>query len=733
MAKNKHHKGTITRTSRGYEQDLELVMGNDPIRAILELVTNADDAYLSQLSSGRWKITIETERRRLAPDIIRVKDRAGSMTQAEAEERLGKEGGRTSGFEHGYDRRGLLGRGAKDVVHFGPVEWDLKTSGGEHSNFRLLYDQAPLGDWESESIGKSDRKSQGTTVIIELQQRFTLPTHDNLVKYLTRHFGMRPILLDRQNRELRLIDRGQGLNERLAYEPPKGAELARNAQVPIPGYPGQFATINLFQSDQSLDDGMDKQYWRHSLVISSGRASYDVYQGKFAREPWAPYLGRLYGSVDSPYIGELIRKYDDARERGEDPGQRNPVSLLKRDRSGFVGRSEHPFMKALYLAIESYLQPHLERMRRESGTGGATPVSEDSKRRNRNLANLLGQFLAEEELPVDGEAGSGGTLPPIGLSVLPSSRIVEPGNPAAITIRYRHDPQMLPVELPPEVIVTVTDDDGAVTEFPLKLLERTGYYSKSESIGARQEGALSELIVSFLGEEASCIVEWRHRNLKPVEMFAFEHGSYNLQESTRKSIRVLIPWQVLARFDDPPALSITGDSSIAIVRNASLPAPDKRYDCASSTIEVMGRGVGASAVIQASIGDLKANATLNVTASGVGGLRIKYEELEINQRALFEGNTLTVNASDPTIARYLGKRQDGWPGQDELHFRTMLAEVVTSTVARHVIQKRHVQEKAESYRLFFEHMALAEKWLPRVHKVLLPTTELPPLQPSLIP
>lgn len=731
MAKNKRHKGTIERTSRGYEQDLELVMGNDPIRAILELVTNADDAYLEQSFAGRRKITIETERRRLAPDIIRVKDRAGSMTRAQAEERLGREGGRTSGFEHGYDRRGLLGRGAKDVVHFGPVEWDLKTSAGEHSKFRLLYDQAPLGEWESDSIGKSDRKSQGTTVTIELQQRFTLPTHDNLVKYLARHFGLRPILLDRHNRALRLIDRGQERNELLAYEPPKGKELARNVKEPIPGYPSHFATISLFQSDQSLDDSMDKQYWRHSLVISSGRASYDVYQGKFAREPWAPYLGRLYGSVDSPLIGELIREYDDARERGEDPGQRNPVSLLKRDRSGLVGRNEHPFMKALYLAIENHLQPHLERMRMESGTGGATPVSEDTKRRNRNLANLLGQLMAEEELPVDGDTGFGGTLPPMGLSVLPSSRIVEPGIPAAVTIRYRHDPLMLPVELPPQVDITITDDDGSVTELSLRLSDRKGYYSRSHSIGAREEGALSELAVNFLGEEASCIVEWQHRNLKPVEALAFEHDNYNLQESTRKSIKLLIPWHVLSHFDDIPNLSITGDSSIAIVRNATLPYPDKRYDCASSIVEVMGRGVGSSATIQASIKDLQTTARLNVTASGVGGLRIKYEELEINQRALLEGNTLTVNASDPTISRYLGKRQDGWPGQDGLHFRTMLAEVVTSTVARHVIQKRHVQEKAESYRLFFEHMALAEKWLPRVHRVLIPNAELPTLRPTL--
>ena len=168
------------------------------------------------------------------------------MSRVEAEERLGEEGGRTSGFEQGYHRRGLLGRGAKDIVHFGPVEWELRTEDGEHSVFRLLYDQAPLGKWRSEIVGKSDRRSHGTIVTLELQQRFSLPNHENLVRYLTRHFGMR-LLLDRNNnREVRLIDRGQDRNTLLTYESPKGAQLARNEEIAIPGYPGQYATITFF-------------------------------------------------------------------------------------------------------------------------------------------------------------------------------------------------------------------------------------------------------------------------------------------------------------------------------------------------------------------------------------------------------------------------------------------------------------------------------------------------------
>ena len=728
MVKGDRREGTVTRTPRGYEQDLELVMGNDPIRAILELVTNSDDAYRALLDGTRRKITIETERRRRAADIIRVKDRAGSMTRAQAEERLGQEGGRTSGFELGQDRRGLLGRGAKDIVHFGPVQWDLNHTDGEHSVFRLLYDQAPLGKWESESQGRSDPRSRGTTVTLELQQRFSLPNHDNIVKYLTRHFGMRLTLLDRRNREVRLIDRGQDRNTRLTYESPKGTALAQDERISIPGYPGEYVTLTLFRSDQSLYDGMDKPYWRHSLLITSGRASYDVYAGKFSREPWAPHLERLFGSVDAPSINDLIREYDDRRDHNEDPGPKNPVSLLKRDRTGLVGRNEHPFLGALYSADEEFLQPHLERMRQETGTGGASPVNEDTRRRNRNLASLLGRLLEEEETSVDGGDGKGGTLPPVGLSVIPSSRRVEPMQPGSVTVRYRHDPETPIVDLPPVAAISISDDDGTFREFPMELLERNGYYSRSQSAGSREVGALSELTASFFGEEASCIVEWERREVRPIDILAFEHARYALKEGVNRDIRLLVPWNVVSQHDLIPTVSINGDSTVSIVRSASVPAQDSRYDCASSTITVMGRGVGSTAFLRAAIGNFEANAILTVNASGVSGIRVKYQELDIPQRAILEDSTLIVNAADPTIARYLGKRKDHWPGQDDLHFRTMLAEVVTYTLARHVIQNRHQQERSDSYRLFYEHMELVASWLPRVHRVLVPTAELTPLR-----
>ena len=98
-------------------------MGSDPIRAIIELVTNADDAYARDGYQGDASILIRVQRRRERPHVIEILDRASGMSTEQVEQRLARAGGRNSGFEAGQDVRGLLGRGAKDVAHFGPVQW----------------------------------------------------------------------------------------------------------------------------------------------------------------------------------------------------------------------------------------------------------------------------------------------------------------------------------------------------------------------------------------------------------------------------------------------------------------------------------------------------------------------------------------------------------------------------------------------------------------------------------
>ena len=723
MVENATRRGTLERTRRAREQDLALVMGNDPLRAIIELVTNADDAYEAMLKGPRRKIRVEVERHRGSPTIISVRDQAESMTRTQAEERLGKEGGRTSGFERGDDRRGLLGRGAKDIVHFGRVEWDLKTRAGEHCVFRFLYKEGMEQDWESEALGTVDRKRHGTDAILHVQQQFRVPNHDNVAQNLTRHYAMRPILQDRRNRDVIVVDKGQGTQERLVYEPPSGTLLAEKEKVEILGYRGQFATFDLTELVESVDDGKPREFWNHSLIIISGRAAYDIFEGKFRREPWRNFLGKLSGTVNVPGINQLIRDFDDREELGENPDPSNPVRLLKRDRTGLVREHEHPFMAALTKTIEELVQPHLDRMGREYEES-RTPISERTRQRNIALGRLFGRLLDEEEHGADGAGAQNGTLPPIGLSIIPGSRVVPADSPAWVTVRFRPDSETMPSPSP-TVALVVTDEEKTIDE-SLDLVPRSGYFSRGYSLGARSDGEISSLTAKLDGHEADCIIEWQYKQSAPVADLTFEHANYSIKDGQSRTIRLLAPWEMVSTNDELPGIQLLGSSNITRVGQVGSFRHYEQRDCAMCDLEVKGRGIGSTAILIARLADTEVRTQLTVNAIGAGDLRIEIEKHSINQCAWMEdsGNKLVINANSPSIARYLGDPDRNWPGQEGIHFRTMLAEIATYTVARHVIQTRHQQGKEDVFAIFAQYSQLVEKWLPRVHSTLVPGSEI---------
>ena len=407
----------LIHTDRSVQQDAENAMGSDPIRAIVELVTNADDAYEDVSTNRKGKIRVEWEPRRKSPTVLRVRDQARGMTWAEMKERLGTLGGRTSGFEGGAQRRGLFGRGAKDVVHFGPVCWESKRN-GEHTRFTIKYGSGATNSCQLDPLPTVERRDTGTTVTLEIQSRFRSPREATLLENLKRHYALRPILEDRRGRELTLNDK------KVVYEPPRGKLLADREKLPIPGYDGHVCTMTISECNESLEDSQTWEYWRHSLLIRSGRAAYEIFQGgKFSRGPYTPYLGRIFGTIDVPTINDLIREYDDCIEEGRNPADDNPIRLVRRDRQGLVDRREHPFVEALYGTIESALEPHLERLREEAERSTGIQQSASQRRRFDRVSRVLNEYL--EESDEDG-GGGGGHLPAPGLTIIPRCGLWSP-------------------------------------------------------------------------------------------------------------------------------------------------------------------------------------------------------------------------------------------------------------------------------------------------------------------
>ena len=557
MVEGQSIRGELTATKRSYQQDAENAMGADPIRAIIELVTNADDAYEAVSSSDRrarkGKIRVELERHRGRPTILRVLDRARGMTRSEIEERLGTLGGRTSGFEEGAERRGLFGRGAKDVAHFGPVSWESRRN-GEYTRFNI---QNASNQYRIEKLPKAEPRDKGTTVTLEIQPRFRIPQQATLVDRLKRHYALRPILEDRKGRELTVDD------VKIVYEPPLGKVLIDSEKLPIRDYADHECVVTIYESRDFLEDNQSWEYWRHSLLIRSGRAAYEIFQGgNFSRGPYFQYLGKLFGTVDVPGINRLIREYDDYFERDQKPPDNNPVRLVRRDRYGLVDRNDHPYVDALYETIESALLPHLERLRDEAERGAGIQLSDSQRRRFDRVSKVLSSYLEDAD---DGGSGGTGHLPELGLTVIPSLRVVAPDEPGRISIRYRSREVM---DEPPSAKVWVTDEDGEheSVEVPMTARAEGAYFTCTYRSRGRPKGAITMLRVEVDGIVREGFIEWRDLQVpEPIENMTFDSASYTVRDGAQRVARLLAPWDLVADGTVAPRIEIHGDPGLRLV------------------------------------------------------------------------------------------------------------------------------------------------------------------------
>lgn len=710
----------LQRTERAFRMDAEHVMGSDPTRAIVELVTNADDAYLSQGSSRKGSIRIEVERRRKGnPTLITVKDRAGGMTCEQMKERLGREGSRTSGFERNLDVRGLLGRGAKDCRAFGKVRWESVTP-----RERAVLELQPSG-WctPQRAVAKARKRESGTTATVTVEPRFTVKNHENLREALTRHYELRPCLLDRERREVRLVDPNQHRDDHLVYEPPRGT-LLEDCALPIPGYPGETMQVRLFRAGQNLDDGWEREYWRHGLVVTSGRAAYDIFAGTFDREPWSHYYGYLFGEAHIPAIRTLIREYDDREEKELGPLPTNPCRLLSRDRRGLVPKAEHPFVEALHDTLEQFLQPHLEGIRKElEASEESLGLTDDTRRRLRELGKLVGRLLEEEEQPIS-TGINGGT--PAGLCVIPTAQEIEPGKRAHFSVQWRPPGSVDNSDGLPVATLAVGEGPGSVSPEQLELLNRGGYFSRSFIVEGLSEGDLTEVVVELCDYKQNCLVQCLRPDPPPtVSHLQFEHATYRVRDGARRHVIVLAPWELVAEGSAELQVSVTGDGSISRRPGDLHFGYDDDRQCGVAAVVVHGRGVGSKARLRASLGGQEATADIYVASEGAGGVEIKFDDKEdFHQRAVWDGNILKIYTLDKSVARYLGPGPD-WRGQHSVHFRTMLAEIVTFHVVRKVIENKHPGRVEDgAYSLYREHLKLEQKWSPRIHGVLIGTADL---------
>lgn len=320
--------------SRRYKRsNMEHAMRAKIDRALVELITNSDDSYRSIEDNNvqhSGKIFIEIMRKKGQPTIVRVRDRAEGMNRDELYNNLGELGKRTSGFELGKLRRGLHGRGARDVAAFGAVHFQsIKDNYYNHLEIPLSL-KCRFKNKRQQKVTKNIReelgikRGNGTVVTMYVEGRFKIPQHDTLVKDFRRYYCLRDIFSN-SNREVILSDSNKKRKDKLIYTYTPG-EIVLQDEYTIPSYPQAKFRVIIRKHNSAFEP--ESLPIREGILIKSKVAIHECTYFGFESEPLA---WRFNGEVVCEYIDDLVREYDDREEEDPDnPGHpdSNPQRLL---------------------------------------------------------------------------------------------------------------------------------------------------------------------------------------------------------------------------------------------------------------------------------------------------------------------------------------------------------------------------------------------------------------------
>jgi hypothetical protein len=703
-------------------------MRGDIVRGIIELVTNCDDAY----GDSDGKIRIEIDRHRGRPSLLVVRDRAKGMRASDMRDKIGGLGGRTSGFEFGQDVRGNLGRGAKDLAAFGPVQFE--STRDQYFSRLLLEEDGSYDDPYEHKATQVDRerigvpRGNGTMVSVTVGERFKIPQHANLLAKLSGHFQLRDINSD-PRREVSLVDLNSGKSEAVRYGKPSLPEIY-SADLAFEGYSDAAATLTIYRNHERYENGTSDSGRPEGILIKGRRA---VYENTLLSLESNPYAHWFSGIVKCPYIDVLAAEFDSEYVDSREHSASNPVPIITRSRDGL--EHDHPFYRELARQIEAIL---IDFVRQEESKAQSESARESLGLRR--TLDLLGRDLGKlidadlREIDEDGLDGSapGGTEET--LRIIPQNPVLYMGETKVLSVVAPRSfgGTEVTVEVDPAGVVEL--DDGPVvqlTDHPRREDLLIGRIKLTPLIDEEE----TFLTVHLDGREVTVLVEVRPQREEPEpavpEEFQFERERYQMTTGKRRNLRLLAPVEVV---DDHGSTAVVSSSSqdIVVMGGPVELEFDEDSMCYVGIVAVDPRVLGAKATLNASLGSCQSKCEVIVVQQETSGPSIEIkivDEAAGKYRARVErsgeSTVIKILAGHPAIKRYLGS-SPGFLCQDTLQAKAVIAEVVAGEAARMIMEKKFaVAGELDGPAFYAEHTSLLTRYLARCHRMMISESELP--------
>jgi hypothetical protein len=706
-------------------------MKGDIVRALIETITNSDDAY----GPNRGKIRIEVEHRRGRPSRVMTRDRATGMTLDRMREAIEGLGGRTSGFEEGHDVRGNLGRGAKDLAAFGPVDFESICDSGRYVHLRL----EKTGDTTSgdRTAAPDDReqlgipRGSGTVVTIHVDSNFRCPRHERLKEKISKHYQLRDILSD-PNRETVLVDANSGQTETLRYSYP-ALPIVFSQDLGIEGYPDATVTVTIYRNPERYDDSPSDTGRPGGILVKGRRAIYENTYFSFENNPHA---GWFSGVVECRHIDQIATEYDERFLTNAPQDASNSMPIIARSRDGL--EHNHLFYKALAAAVEGPLGDLIRAEEEKARGAGANETA-----RTRRLLDALGRDLARlidedlRELDEEGflSGGPGGEVP--ALKLIPEQVVSYLGEDKTVTVQARSDLGLMEAqaEVEPGGVVELIDGQTVTLSPHRRRPDLLTGQVHLRPLVADEETLLTVTLGEF---SAVALVEIRPQAevievpIALPEDLQFERDSYRLTWTKKRKLRIVAPVETVDAEGKDLRVS-SADPGVVVLGGSTSMELDDEAAFFEATVEVEARTLGARASLRAELGAISTTCNVVVTRDeDAPNLRIHYADEEAgNSRAILtsEGGQriLTIMGRHAAISRYLGPGP-GFPFQESALAQAVVAEILAGEATRIVMEKKYPlgrSDDLDAAALYADHMRYMRKYLARCHRALVPDPQPP--------
>lgn len=709
---------------------------------LVELITNCDDSYHNLFREGLrpedgGPILIEVERRRGGqPSVIAVGDKAAGIGDLDAA--VQKVGKRTSKSGD----RGFMARGLKDCAALGHVtvdsihEGNIKKGEITHAFKYIPYSPSSRrGDKPSDADRRrlGIPRGSGTLVRVALEPHIPVPQGGTLAKELPWHYALRDIMADSGPSKVLLRIAG-GRAEAVSHVEPE-AEVIHDEEYAVPGYPFR-ARLKIMKARDALEDPADKRFRRTGIVIKGRRGIFgcSFFASELERDPAGE---RYFGKVECAGIDELAEQWDERRESGSPHTPDNPTLVLDPNRRTNGLTESHPFTKALFARPIEVLKAQFERDREDAKRSRQEVEAKQTTERLKKLAREASRFMREklEDLgsitPTD--VVSTKSYLEKGIGLVPTFTQVPLGEEKMFQVKVDRK-----LDLPLGTVVK-----PILSKKAEQCVELVGSPVDLEADPAHEGIMRGSFRVRGIGEgrvQIGCQVDAKdpvYGELQvmppgPIDVdipgdFAFHRKNYTVKEGRKRTLLLR------ARFDppppEPPSIRVRlNDQTVVRLRSRGsfeLVTGTTYYEAA---FVIDGVKLHGKTQVVAECEGQQATCDVSVVVGDEEGVDLEFKlvshSLGQNYRAVWDRtkpSRLLITTQHESINRYLGREEEGYPGQHGDAFRVLLAELISDNVCRRIVEEhsRTVPGDFDSDKLYVLHNRLMKEFTPIAHRIQL--------------